>query len=265
MTLLTLHINDEDVAGLSHANRSIDSGGADRGYAAGDGGAHEIEGLLEYGRDLGRNYAELDDMSELCRMDLLITVDQFLGKTALSFFEIVHCNIPPKRFYLYCVSVFLLFVGRGSSVGKAGDFGPKFIYIVDIYLSDCDAFLVAGLGDDVAPRIYDKRASEGMHRRLDAYLVGAYHVALVFNRSCANKRFPVVLAGVQSELCGVENNFRASQSENSVNFREADVVANRKPHLAVFSVKIYDLVTRLDILYFFADTRLLFGRPVLCM
>ncbi len=106
---------------------------------------------------------------------------------------------------------------------------PRGQILVDPRRGPADA--VRHLGDDVAPRIDDHRMAVGEARLALALEVLAPRrrrgePALGLDRSAADQRFPVVLAGGQGEGAGQEDQLGALFAQLPEQVREADVVAD---------------------------------------
>src|SRR5262249_13106999 len=92
--------------------------------------------------------------------------------------------------------------------------------------------LVRGLRENDAPPVDNRRAAVTRSpRRMNAPLRRGGDKALVLDRTRPEQQLPVILARVEREGCRHSHELGPSEREHPKELGEADVVANRQPHV----------------------------------
>src|SRR6185503_8067307 len=112
---------------------------------------------------------------------------------------------------------------------EAWQLSPYFFEIIAINFGSDNTLFVRCTGDNFAPRVNDHRiAVVRMTMNILADLVWRNYIHLVFDRPCAQQRFPVSRAGWKRKRRRDKQHFRASLRELPVQLREAQVVTYRE-------------------------------------
>src|SRR5262249_2899825 len=104
-----------------------------------------------------------------------------------------------------------------------------------VQIGNRDAHRVRRLCDDRSPRIDDHAATvTGPARVVVTDLGSGHHVALVLDRARPQQYLPVVTTGMHHKGRRHDQDIRARDGETLVEFREAQVIADRQAELYVF-------------------------------
>jgi glucose-6-phosphate isomerase len=129
-----------------------------------------------------------------------------------------------------------------SPVRQCGKTAPDALLPRNVAIRDDQAGFVVALRQHDSPRIDDHRAAiAGPIFTVLSTLGRRENESLIFDRSCAQQNFPVVLAGLGSERARDRDELGRHLP---VEFGESHVVTNREPDRSEFGVRDDHLVTR---------------------
>jgi hypothetical protein len=116
---------------------------------------------------------------------------------------------------------------------QRGKLRPHFGKVDEIDFGRDDGGHVGRAGKDSSPGIDDHRISIGREAlRIVADLIRRDDVNLIFYGARAHERLPVGFPGQGSKRCRHEDDLSALSDQQTIEFRETQIVANRKSHAA---------------------------------
>src|SRR5580704_8955414 len=105
------------------------------------------------------------------------------------------------------------------------------VLVREVELRSRETLSLGALRDDLAPRVDDDRLAVRLPPAgVLAVLPRCHHVYLVFDRARSQERMPVVLAGREREGRRHREDARALVDQQSIELREANVVADAEAH-----------------------------------